>query len=217
MSIKKVGVLGGTFDPVHKGHIQMALEAKAVLGLDELRLIPCHQPYHREQAPSLSSEQRLHLLSLAIRDIDGLMIDDRELARKGPTYTVDTLLALRQELGDDCALVLLMGVDAYQSFERWHRWQEIERLAHIGVITRPGYELASTLAQKLLPYQRAQTLILEHTAGESLLLPLSAMPISATEVRAQLANGQMPDTLSAPVADFIRDNRLYGFTPSENT
>jgi len=144
------------------------------------------------------------------------MIDDRELAREGPTYTVDTLLALRQELGDNCALVLLMGVDAYQSFERWHQWQQIERLAHIGVITRPGYALAPALAQKLTPYPKAQKVLSNKAAGASLLLPLTAMPISATEVRTQLAKGQLPETLSAPVADFIRDNRLYGYTPSEN-
>lgn len=211
MKIKKVGLLGGTFDPVHNGHIQMALEAKEALKLDELRLIPCHQPYHRDQAPSLSSQQRLQLLRLAINDIDGLMIDDRELARNGPTYTVDTLTELRRELGNECSLVLLMGVDAYQGFERWYRWQDIETLAHIGVITRPGYELTTTMREALQPYAEAQQIIEHKSAGVKLLLPLSEMPISATEVRAQLAQGQMPDTLSAPVADFIRENRLYGY------
>lgn len=189
----------------------MALEAKEALGLDELRLIPCHQPYHRDQAPSLSSQQRLHLLSLAIADIDGLMIDNRELARSGPTYTVDTLIELRQELGNDCSIVLLMGVDAYQGFERWYRWQDIETLAHIGVITRPGYELAIPVREKLQPYTEAQMLIEQKPAGEAVLLPLTAMPISATAVRAQLAQGEIPNTLSAPVADFIRENRLYGY------
>lgn len=207
--MRKVGILGGTFDPVHKGHIQMALEAKAALGLDELRLIPCHQPYHRDQAPHLDSQQRLHLLRLAIVEFDGLMIDDRELARSGATYTVDTLTELRQELGDNCSLVLLMGVDAYQGFERWHRWQDIQQLAHIGVMTRPGFTLAG---DTVLPsYSDVQDAIDEHPAGARVLLSLSAMDISATQVRAQLAQQQIPDTLSAPVADFIRTNHLYGY------
>lgn len=206
---RKVGLLGGTFDPVHRGHIQMALEAKAALDLDELRLIPCHVPYHREQAPKLNSQQRLHLLKLAVSDVEGLVVDDRELVREGPTYTVDTLTELREALGEQCSLVLLMGVDAYQGFAQWHRWQDIEALAHIGVMTRPGFALDAD--DKLTPCVDAKHLIEQQPAGQKCLLALTPMPVSATEIRAELTQGRMPKLLATPVANFIRKNRLYGY------
>lgn len=208
--MKKIGLFGGTFDPIHIGHLQMALEAKAALALDELRLIPCHQPYHREQAPSLSAQQRLQLLQLAVDDAEGLIIDDRELKRSGPSYTIDTLLELRQAFGDECSMVLLMGMDAYQHFHRWHRAQDIVRCAHIVVITRPGYD--KSMAASLSEFDEQHLANIDRQpAGQRLLLPLTAIDVSATAIRQQLAQHQLPNTLPAPVADFIRQHRLYGY------
>ena len=138
-TLKAVGVFGGTFDPVHKGHIQMALEAKKQLDLEEIRLIPCHVPPHREQ-PVLNSACRLQLLQLAVSGIAGIVIDDRELFREGPSFTVDTLKALRNELtserGDEVSLVLILGADAYARLNTWERWQEIPALAAVrGCVT----------------------------------------------------------------------------------
>ncbi|MGH1485140.1 MAG: nicotinate-nucleotide adenylyltransferase [Cellvibrionaceae bacterium] len=203
-----IGLLGGTFDPVHLGHIQMALEAKQCLNLAEVRLMPCHQPPHREQ-PQLTSEQRVCLLQLAIEGIDGLSIDDREMRREGPSYTVDTLKDLRKELGPDVSIVLLMGADAYASLTQWHRWQELLKLAHIGVFLRPGFVLpASGILSDLLNDSDVSD-IEKKVAGSVVALNQKQVDISATEIRRQLAAEEVPSQLAQNVYEYIINNQLY--------
>ena len=137
---KKIGVFGGTFDPIHIGHLRMALELKEQLGLDEMRLLPCHQPPHRD-APQVSSAQRAEMLRIALHDCPELQLDERELRRDKPSYTYDTLMELRAELGDDVSLVLCMGADAFSGLPNWYCWQELIRLAHLVVIARPGWNI----------------------------------------------------------------------------
>ena len=132
-----IGVLGGTFDPVHFGHLRPALEVRQALGLEELRLIPLRQAVHRSQ-PQASPEQRLAMLRLAVRGAEGLRIDDRELRRVGESYTYDTLVDLRIELGPAVGLCLLVGADAFRGFLSWHRPDDILALAHLIVMRRPG-------------------------------------------------------------------------------
>ncbi len=141
MSLRTIGFFGGTFDPVHCGHLQMALAAKKHLKLDEVRLLPCHQPPHRA-APQLTSQQRLLLLNLAVQEVDGLSIDDRELRRDKLSWTVDTLKDCRKEFGDELSITLLMGVDAYNGLQQWYEWQQLLKLSHIVVMQRPGEPLA---------------------------------------------------------------------------
>ena len=132
-----IGVLGGTFDPVHFGHLRPALEVRQALGLEELRLIPLRQAVHRPQ-PQASPEQRLAMLRLAVQGAEGLRIDDRELRRVGESYTYDTLVDLRIELGPAVGLCLLVGADAFRGFLSWHRPDDILALAHLIVMRRPG-------------------------------------------------------------------------------
>ena len=132
-----IGILGGTFDPVHFGHLRLAVEMYQDLGLQEVRLVPCRIPPHRN-APQASPEQRLAMLRLAIEHELGLRVDQRELQRDGPSYMVDTLQSLRDELGPDTPLSLILGMDAFDDIDTWHRWEELIQLAHFIVIQRPG-------------------------------------------------------------------------------
>jgi nicotinate-nucleotide adenylyltransferase len=209
---KQLGLFGGTFNPVHCGHVQSARELKQLLQLDELRLLPCHQPPHRD-TPEVSSEQRLAMVELAISDEPGLVVDDRELQRDGPSYTVDTLASLRQELGDEASLYWVMGTDAFAGLANWHRWQALLDYAHIVVMARPDAgmpssgEVATLLAERrvLNPDQlRAQA------AGHILLVSLTAYPISATDIRRRLASGEPTvQLLPRAVANYIEQHQLY--------
>ena len=134
-----IGIFGGTFDPVHYGHLRSALEVKDIFGLSEVRLIPCAQPPHREQ-PAATALMRLHMLELAIENQPGLIIDTRELNRQGVSYMVDTLKSLRQEFPNE-PLLLFIGSDAFNHLKTWHQWQHLFDTAHIVVMTRPGFEI----------------------------------------------------------------------------
>jgi len=210
-----VGVFGGTFDPVHKGHVQMALSALSHLELDRVHLIPCHQPPHRGK-PSLTSRERLHLLSLAVEGHEGLVVDDRELKRSGLSWTVDTLKDLRRELGEEVSLVLLMGADAYSSLTQWHQWQELPKLAHIGVFLRPGYALPGegVLADWMSSSSTGEASVTNvHGSALGCVLALNQpqIELSATDIRQQLALGFIPKGLEPNVRDYIVSKQLYGF------
>ena len=129
-------ILGGTFDPVHFGHLRPALDVQQALGIEKVRLVPCGLPAHRAR-PGLSASQRLELLRLAIEAEDGLAIDCRELQRDGPSYMVDTLESLRAEAGEQ-PVCLALGVDALAGLESWYRWRDILSLCHLVVMQRPG-------------------------------------------------------------------------------
>lgn len=215
MSLRTIGFFGGTFDPVHCGHLQMALAAKKHLKLDEVRLLPCHQPPHRA-APQLTSQQRLLLLSLAVQEVDGLSIDDRELRRDKLSWTVDTLKDCRKEFGDELSITLLMGVDAYNGLQQWYEWQQLPKLAHIGVLQRPGYTMpkVGVLANWLERSSAAN--IRRQPAGTVIALEQPQLPWSATEIREQLALGVQPKGLPESVFNYIVAHQLYGFTEKKN-
>ncbi len=137
---RKIGLFGGTFDPVHNGHLRMALEAGEELALEQVRLLPCHRPPHRE-TPNVDSDQRTHMLRLAVESCPLLKLDDRELRRDGPSYTLETLQSLRAELGPEVSLIWVMGSDSFLGLESWHRWRELLDYAHLLVVARPGWEL----------------------------------------------------------------------------
>ena len=208
---RPIGVLGGTFDPVHHGHLRPALELLEDLDLAEVRFVPCRIPAHRGE-PRAGAGQRARMLEAAIARQAGFVLDRRELGRDGPSYTVDTLASLRREFPEQ-ALCLILGQDAFASLDTWHRWREIPRLAHLLVLERPGYspDLPPTLAALLENRRLREARELRETlAGGILLHPVTQLAISATAIRERLAAGHsvrylLPDT----VQQFIDTQGLY--------
>ena len=133
-----IGIYGGTFNPVHYGHLRTALEVNEIFVLDELRLLPCAQPVHRAE-PEVSAIARLQMLQLAIANYPQFICDTRELERAGPSYMVDTLASIRAEI-DDAPILLFIGTDAFNDLTAWHQWQALFDYAHIVVMTRPSFE-----------------------------------------------------------------------------
>ena len=191
---RPLAILGGTFDPVHNAHLRVAWEASEQLDA-EVRLIPANVPPHRDQ-PIANARERAAILRAALRGQDRLAIDERELGREGPSWTIDTLIELRDEIGPERPLVLLVGADAFLGLPSWHRWGELFDNAHIGVLTRPGHEIA-TLPTELrikVASRRASdpNALLASPSGRVLPMPVTPLEISATEVRAVLAAGGVP-------------------------
>lgn len=209
--LHSVAMLGGTFDPVHIGHLRSALELREQLGFEQVRLVPCHRPPHRSQ-PGASSEQRLRMLELALAGEARLCADARELRRSGPSYTFDTLSELRAELGADCSLSLIMGADAFAGLDTWHRWRELPQLAHIVVMARPDCPLpVDGPVAELLRELRAEPAVLqEKNCGAIVPVALTPLPISATIIRELLRSGRSPRyLLPDAVWSFIREHALY--------
>lgn len=207
----RIGLLGGTFDPIHLGHLRLALEAREFLGLDHVRLLPCHQPPHRA-TPDVGSAERTELLRLALSDCPELRLDARELERNGPSYTLETLQSLRRELGDDARLVWILGCDSFVGLEQWHRWRELLDWANLLVVSRPGWDLPTqgTLAAWLSEHAVAPEALLDRPAGAIAVQTLRLLPISATEIRALIQSGSTPQfLLPDPVWHAIRERGLY--------
>jgi len=213
--LKAVGIFGGTFDPVHIGHLRTAVELREHLGLDELRLMPSARPPHREQ-PGVSAEHRLAMLQLAIGKgtlAAGLLADDRELRREGLSYTVETLAQLRGELGGDVALCLCIGMDSLVNLHTWQRWQALSDYAHIVVAARPGWHLPETgpVAQWLAGRCTDDPKLLSKSpSGRVLVEAMTLLPVSATQIREDLATGSsvrylVPDA----VIQYIHQHGLY--------
>ena len=213
--MKAVGIFGGTFDPVHIGHLRTAVELREHLDLDELRLMPSARPPHREQ-PGVSAEHRLAMLQLAIGKgtlAAGLLADDRELRREGLSYTVETLAQLRGELGGDVALCLCIGMDSLVNLHTWQRWQALSDYAHIVVAARPGWHLPETgpVAQWLAGRCTDDPKLLSKSpSGRVLVEAMTLLPVSATQIREDLATGSsvrylVPDA----VIQYIHQHGLY--------
>lgn len=207
-----IGILGGTFDPVHFGHLRPALEIQQALGLDEVRLVPSHLPPHRSQ-PHASPQQRLAMLSAAVAGDPAFTVDGREYEREGPSYTLDTLQSLRAELAGT-GICLLLGMDAFREFASWHRWREITDYSHIVVMTRQGVlpPERGELADFISLHRVADVATLKSRASGLLLFHgVSQLEISGTQIRTLLAGGQRADyLLPESVLQLIRSEGLYG-------
>lgn len=207
-----IALLGGTFDPIHNGHLLSAQELAEVLGADECRFIPCHKPPHRGE-PGATSEQRLAMVALAIEGDKRLTVDGRELRRDQLSYTIDTLIELREECGELAVLCWAMGTDAFNQLSTWHRWQELLNYAHIIVMARPGAELSQAGPEAdLLSVQQAHSVeqLLESTAGRVLLQTLTPYPISATAIRKAICQNETVDGyLPKKVQNYIKQHQLY--------
>lgn len=190
---RPIALLGGTFDPVHLAHLRAAWEAAEALDA-EVFLLPANVPPHRAQ-PLASAAQRVALLRAALAGQHRLRLDERELRRSGPSYTVDTLRELRGEIGSHRPLVLLLGADAFAGLPTWHEWRELFRLAHVVVMTRPGHgrDWPAELEAEWQSRRSDDALDLRTSAaGRIHDLAITPLEISATAVRAQLAAGREP-------------------------
>ncbi|WP_303291468.1 nicotinate-nucleotide adenylyltransferase [Marinobacter sp. SS5-14b] len=209
-------IYGGTFDPIHHGHLRLALEVSDALSVDRVHLVPCHIPPHRN-ATGATSAQRLDMIRLAIEGEPCLRVDDRELRRAGASFTADTLRQLRNELGPEQPLVMVVGTDAFAGFGQWREWQDIPALAHIVVVQRPGSHLPEGSDAGLLLGQRRVTspdTLRSAPAGKILELEAPLLDISATGIRQRIAGGRSPRYLMPDsVWQRIQNQGLYGACP----
>ncbi len=209
-----VALLGGTFDPVHYGHLRPAIELVEGLGLAELRLVPGRVPPHRPQ-PRQTPAVRCQLLQQAVASIPGLVVDERELTRAGPSYTVDTLAGLRAELGAQRPLYFIMGSDAFRGLPHWHHWQALTDYAHLVVTTRGGDEgeWPPVLMQWLKSHHADDLRALRmQPAGLVGFYPVSQLTISATHIRRLLAQGRSAQgLLPESVWRHVASAGLYGY------
>lgn len=210
-----LGILGGTFDPIHAGHLRLAEEACDQLGLAAVRWLPAGQPTHRHP-PASSATHRLEMVRIAIAGNPRFHLDDHEAHSTAPSYTVPTLQRLRATPGVASSLVLLLGADAFLGLESWHCWRELFALAHIAVATRPGTTIESTALSPALSAEFAARKVTTPAAfqtapaGHILSFPFTALDISATQLRAQLKTGHSPRyLLPDPVLDYIFSHHLY--------
>ena len=206
-----VGVYGGTFDPIHLGHLRTAQEVFERLGLERMLMVPAGNPPHR-QAPLASPQQRLAMLRLALTGVPGLLAESCEVERAGPSYMVDTLARLRRRY-PAAPLVLVIGMDAFQGLPRWHEWQRIPDLAHLLVMVRPGAseqfppELQTLLAQRRVD---APATLRATPSGCIHFMRVSQLEISASAIRALVAAGREPRFLvPEAVRSYIAAARLY--------
>lgn len=211
MPVRRIGILGGTFDPVHFGHLRFAIEFRDALALDgadsRVHLIPCHIPPHRG-APGASPVQRLDMLRLALEGRSGLQVDTREMESDGPSYTVDTLLSLRNAF-PDAQLVLAIGLDAFAGFCTWHRWREILDIASIVVASRPGAVIEDEAVCGLLTAREVGIRALDRP-GQIARLEMTPLSISSSRVRELIAaRGALDFLLPDAVIDYIGEQALY--------
>lgn len=209
--MRPIGVFGGTFDPIHFGHLRTAFELREILELDEVRFLPAGDPPHRG-APLADGAARVAMARAATQDQPGFVVDDREVRRAGPSYTVTTLAELRAEL-PETPICLIVGMDAFQGLQTWHRWREIPDLAHLVVAHRPGWSppgdgpLRQLLDERAT--QRAHDLH-ERPAGRVFVHAVTQLEISSTDLRELVVSGRDPRyLLPDPVRDYIRDRGCY--------
>lgn len=206
-----LGIIGGAFDPVHYGHLRIALEAQQQLGLEAVHWIPTGQPPHRTQALA-SAQQRLAMLELALQGQSHWHVDRRELERQGPSYMVDTLIEIRQEQGAQRPLVLILGADAFAGLQTWSRWQQLWELAHIVVCARPG-DLA--LPEALVTEVNGRLVtdvahLVASPAGRLYRLDSTALDIASSQIRRQVAEGLSPRyLLPDTVLHYLAEQHLY--------
>jgi nicotinate-nucleotide adenylyltransferase len=210
-----IAVLGGSFDPIHIGHLRIAIEVRDQLQADEVRLIPCGQPPHRDPFIA-SADQRLQMLELTIENEPALLVDDREIRQSRMSYTVDTLTDLRQEIGQQ-SLCLIIGADAYQQLDSWHQWTQLFNLAHLVVVQRPGYTITSSVEVADYTAKRCTNNVQQlkqQSAGFVYFLKTPPLEISSTRIKALLAEHKsirylVPDS----VFRWLQLHRIYQSGP----
>jgi nicotinate-nucleotide adenylyltransferase len=197
----KIGVLGGTFDPVHRGHIMMADEAMKSLGLSEVILVPAGQPISKMKERLTPAEHRLQMLRLAVAEKPYLRVSTMEMERPGPSYTVDTITELRKKYGSKDELLFIMGWDSLAQLPNWREPDRIISMCSLVAVPRPGFPRPDLkIIEKKIPGISKRVVFLEKPRAD----------ISATDIRKKVARGESIDHLvPAPVVEYIKKNKLY--------
>lgn len=200
-ALTRIGVFGGAFDPPHNAHIALAQTALADLELDALHVIPTGQAWHKARDLS-PAEHRLAMTRLAFQDMPRVVVDDREIKRTGPTFTIDTLQALQAE-NPGAQLYLLMGGDQFAAFKQWHQWREVIKIAIICIAARARFD-----------WSEGQFETLKELQSSTIMLQMPPMAVSATQIRQLIScglgeNQAIADLLPHAVASYIAHHRLY--------
>jgi nicotinate-nucleotide adenylyltransferase len=208
----RVGLLGGTFDPIHEGHLAAALAAQQQLRLAHVRFLPAARPPHRPDSPRASEYHRLEMIRRAIAVHAGWEVSDLELHREGPSYTFDTLRALHDEGLTPLQIFFITGADAFAEIATWHRYPEVLDHAHFAVVTRPGFSLE--LLRHRLPDLAHRMVVPSDAAGATdtkiVLVAADTPEVSSTEIRRRAREGASLDGLVPPVvAAYMSDHQLY--------
>jgi len=207
-----IGILGGTFDPIHYGHLRTALDVQEYLSLEQVRFIPCGEPAHRNK-PIAEPLQRLAMVRAAITGQKDFVADDREIRRDGPSYMVDTLASLQQDFSSK-SFCLILGTDAFNSLDQWHQWERILDIANIVVMQRPAMQGQNEINKRLFSqlqdhFVEAKDLKTKQNAGIS-FVPVTQLDISATKIRQQWKQNKdirffLPDS----VLTLIQQQNIY--------
>ena len=207
-----VALFGGSFNPVHFGHLRIATELAEQLQVESIRMMPCAFSTNRERSTA-TAEQRLKMLQLAIGQQALLQAEDIELQRPAPSYSVDTVRLIREQIGPEIPLFLCIGMDSLNGLDGWHDWQKIQDYCHIVVSSRPGYKVPDSgiLADWIIRYRCDDLAILKQQAqGKLYFCELTMLAISSTSIREKVSNDEnicflTPDT----VVDYIHQQHLY--------
>ena len=211
MTLQRIGILGGTFDPIHNGHLQLARAALAGLQLSKVIFIPAAQPPHKGRPDLLSFEQRQAMVELALAAEPRFELSCLEAQRQGPSYSVDTLRALRQRLGAPVQLFFLLGLDAFAELASWKEYERLPQLANLVVVHRFGSAraVAETVLQ-IFPQAHCEGGGWQLAEGTLSELAMPPCPVSSTEIRKRLAQGDdVAALLPGPVLAYIREKGLY--------
>jgi nicotinate-nucleotide adenylyltransferase len=206
--MQHIGLFGGSFNPVHHGHILAADSVRTQLGLDEIRFLPAsHSPF--KTRPKLSDAHRIEMLDRAISGHPALKVDARELRRPGPSYTIDTLREIARDHPGD-RLYLLIGMDAWEQFEHWHQWREITKYCHLVVLSRPSYSL-SALSEYWQKKLSSDIQSLKGSAtGKLVFVTIPASDAASSEIRERIKQGRSTvSDLPPAVSDYIEEQQLY--------
>lgn len=208
-----IGILGGTFNPIHNGHLHLAERLQQTLAFETVRFMPAAIPALKDM-PNVSAEQRADMVKLAIVDHPKFQIDTRELERAGPSYTIDSLISLRKELGDKVTICWLIGSDAFARLYTWHRWNELLNYCHFVVVKRPHSEAlnwSSEIDALIVAHQTNDVNALKNSAnGKILIQEIAALNISSTQIRQHIASKtDVSNFMPSSVMKYIQQHQLY--------
>jgi len=205
-----IGILGGTFDPIHYGHLRCAKNITEILNLSEMRFIPCKTPVHK--TARATTEQRLAMLQLALDGMDNCILDDREIRRETRSYMVPTLESLRQEM-PETPFCFVIGIDSFLTLDSWYQWEKLLQLTHLLITPRVGFALPKEGIIAKLYDSHSSTEALDfhrQKAGRVMMLNTPIIKISATIIREKIARQEdISDLIPPPVHKYITENAIY--------